>query len=304
MHMQKNIRLGVSLNVIASAFFASQFAYTQLLSELDGEEIYAWRIALAFPFLTILIVTKGYWQHVVNIYNRVLDDGIFLLTRLLSAFLVGIQLWLFTWAPVNGYGLAVSLGYFILPITMVAVGWLVLKDHMSRFQKLACLFALCGVLNQLVISKTLSWPTLVVCLGYPVYFWLRHKTDTNHISSTWVDLMLSLPVCGYFVFQGGHVLQSLTVSSNLLWLVFGLGIISALALAFQSLSAPHLSLSLFGLLAYVEPVMLLIVSIVLGETISTEEWPTYIAIWLAVSALVIEGCISLKRSPTIELRAK
>lgn len=167
---------------------------------------------------------------------------------------------------------------------------------MSRFQKLACIFALCGILNQLVISQTLSWPTLVVCLGYPIYFWLRHKTNTNHIGGMWFDMMLSLPFSLYFIIQGGHVTQTLSTDFHFLWLVLGLGLISALALGFQSLSAPHLNLSLFGLLVYVEPVLLVLVAILLGETIAPTEWLTYIAIWLAVIVLIIEGGLSLKQT--------
>lgn len=296
MHTQPNTFLGVTLNVIASALFALMFAYTSLLSELDGEEIYGWRIALTFPMLTVFIVINGYWPQVTELFRRALHDRYFLLTRLLSAFLVGFQLWLFMWAPVNGYGLAVSLGYFIMPISMVVVGWAAFNDRMSRLQKLACLFALCGVANQLALSQSLSWPTLAICLGYPGYFWLRHKTGTNHIGGMWFDMMLSLPFSLYFIFQGGHVLMTLSAGFHLLWLVVGLGIISALALAFQSLSAPHLNLSLFGLLIYVEPVLLLFVALFLGETIRPTEWPTYIAIWLAVGVLMMEGWLSLKKS--------
>ncbi|WP_241967678.1 hypothetical protein [Vibrio zhugei] len=58
--------------------------------------------------------------------------------------LIGIQIWLFLWGPVNNYALAVSLGYFIMPMTMVLVGQFAFKDRMSRFQKWACLLALVG----------------------------------------------------------------------------------------------------------------------------------------------------------------
>lgn len=296
MQTRTNTTVGVTLNVIASALFALMFAYTSLLKDLEGLEIYGWRIFLTFPLLTLFILIQGYWPQVVIIYQRLRNERHFWLTRLASSFLVGIQLWLFMWAPGNGYGLAVSLGYFIMPITMVVVGRFAFKDKMSRFQQLACLFAVVGVANQLAISQTLSWPTLVVCLGYPVYFWLRYKTDTNNIGCIWFDMMLSLPVSLYFIFHSGHVLSELPMSFDLLWVVAGLGIISALALAFQSLSAPHLNLSLFGLLVYVEPVLLLVVAYLLGETISPKEWPTYIAIWLAVVVLMLEGVRSLKRA--------
>ncbi|WP_231119363.1 hypothetical protein [Vibrio natriegens] len=108
-------------------------------------------------------------------------------------------------------------------------------------------------------------------------------------------MMLSLPFSLYFIAQGGHVVQTLSTDFHLLWLVLGLGFISALALGFQSLSAPHLNLSLFGLLVYVEPVLLVLVAIMLGETIAPSEWPTYIAIWLAIIVLIIEGGLSLQK---------
>ncbi|MGF1781426.1 EamA family transporter RarD [Vibrio fluvialis] len=292
--------LGVTLNVIASALFALMFAYTALLQQLKGEEIYGWRILLTFPLLTLFILLRGYWSQVATLFQRLRTERFFWLSRIVSSFLIGIQLWLFMWAPVNGYGLSVSLGYFIMPITMVVVGRFAFKDRMSRFQQLACLFALVGVINQLAISQTLSWPTLMVCLGYPIYFWLRYKTDTNHIGGLWFDMMLSLPFSLYFIFHSGDVLQELSINLDLLWLILGLGAISALALAFQSLSAPHLNLTLFGLLVYVEPVLLLLVALLLGESIYAGEWPTYIAIWLAVVVLMMEGGLSLRKSRTVK----
>lgn len=91
-------------------------------------------------------------------------------------------------------------------------------------------------------------------------------------------------------------METLNTDFHFIWLVLGLGMISAMALAFQSLSAPHLNLSLFGLLVYVEPVLLVVVAVLLGETIAEGEWPTYIAIWLAVVVLIIEGGLSVKKS--------
>ncbi len=295
MHTQSNTVLGITFNVIASLLFALMFAYTTLLHSLQGNEIYGWRILLTLPCLTLFIIVQGNWSQVITIYKRLHNERYFFLTRFLSSFLIGIQLWLFMWAPSNGYGLDVSLGYFIMPITMVILGRIAFKDKMSRLQKLSCFFAILGIINMLVISKTLTWPTLFICLGYPVYFWLRQKTNTNNIGGVWFDMVFSLPISFFFILQGGVFLGELGSIFDTLWLVLGLGLISALALGFQSLSAPHLNLSLFGLLVYVEPVLLLMVSILLGETIKPAEWPTYIGIWLAVCALVAEGIISLRK---------
>ncbi|MGB8695317.1 MAG: EamA family transporter RarD, partial [Acinetobacter sp.] len=52
---------------------------------------------------------------------------------------------------------------------------------------------------------------------------------------------------------------------------------------------------IFGLLSYLEPVLLAFASIALGERLETAEWLTYIPIWLAVLLLVLEGSIHLAK---------
>jgi chloramphenicol-sensitive protein RarD len=74
-----------------------------------------------------------------------------------------------------------------------------------------------------------------------------------------------------------------------------LGLLSASALIAYILSVRHLSFGLFGLLGYVEPVLLLFVALLLGETISGPEYFTYGPIWLAVGFLVVEGSLFLVR---------
>lgn len=290
-----NTPVGVLLNVLASFLFAAMYAYTSLLAPLDGQEIYGWRILLTIPCLTVLVLATGSWHEVRRLFQRVRRERHFWALRLLSSVLLGVQLWLFMWAPVNGYGLDVSLGYFLLPITMALLGRFAFRDAISRLQVLACAFALAGIAYQLLVSQSLSWPALVVCLGYPWYFWLRRATDTNNLGSLWFDMSLSLPVSLFFIVQGAAVLQD-TGDASLPWLVLGLGVLSASALALQALSAPRLNLTLFGLLIYVEPVLLVIAAILLGETIAAEQWPTYLAIWLAVAVLVLEGALNLRRS--------
>lgn len=288
---------GVLLNVMGSALFALLYAWTHLLAPLNGDAIYGWRMLLTVPCMALFVLASGRW-HEVRLITRLACRSLrYLAQRLLSALLLGAQLWLFMWAPINGYGLDVSLGYFLLPISMVIIGRLAFKDRISRLQLLACVLAVIGIACQLAVARTLSWPALVVCLGYPGYFWLRRVTDTNTLGATWIDMAFSLPVSLLFVL---HSAASTEWTAALPWLTAGLGTISAAALVLQALSAPRLNLSLFGLLIYVEPVLLVVVSLLLGESIPAAQWPTYIAIWLAVLALVAEGAVTLKRKSAFQ----
>jgi chloramphenicol-sensitive protein RarD len=114
-------------------------------------------------------------------------------------------------------------------------------------------------------------------------------------------MVLTLPVACGFAFIGNDVATLIELRPALLLLIPLLGLLSAMAVAFYILASHHLKLGLFGLLGYVEPVLLVLVALLLGERIEQQEWLTYIPIWVAVLLLVIEGLLSL-RKPARPLR--
>jgi chloramphenicol-sensitive protein RarD len=103
-----------------------------------------------------------------------------------------------------------------------------------------------------------------------------------------------LPVALYFALTGQGLDAMLTMDNRLPVLIVILGVLSAAALIAYLLSSKLLPFSLFGLLGYVEPVLLVLVAFLIGEHISTHEWPTYMAIWLALGLLAAEGILNLK----------
>jgi len=291
----RNRLAGVAGSLAASTLFATLYYYTSLLEPLSGQQIYGWRILLTAPCLALLLLAIGRWGEVREILVRVPAEARLWLALPLSSALVGLQLWLFMWAPINGYGLDVSLGYFLLPLTLVLTGRLVFGETISRLQRLACLLAAVGVGNQLLLASSLSWPVLAVALGYPCYFVLRRKLRTASLGGLWVDLVISLPVAALFVLGSGDTLNLLAGNPRLPLLIAGLGALSALALGLMINASKYLSLTLFGLLSYVEPVLLVVVALLLGESIAPDQWLTYGAIWAAIVVLVLEGLRALRR---------
>lgn len=286
---------GIALSISASVLFAVMYYYTSLLSPLSGVEIFGWRMLLTAPCMTVFMVVSGEWKRVVEIVRRLAGKPKLIVGLIGSAVLLGLQLWLFMWAPLNGYSLDVSLGYFLLPLSMVLTGRIVYGERLSYLQKMAVFFASLGVLNELYQVGGFSWATLLVVVGYPIYFILRKRLTTDNLGGLWLDMALMLPVAFWFV-QGGE--QGFGVFDQypmLSWLIPLLGVISASALVVYIIASRLLPFSLFGLLSYVEPVLLLGVALLLGESIKPGEWLTYIPIWLAVLVLVFEGFKHLMR---------
>lgn len=286
---------GVLLSVTASVLFGVLYYYSTLLTPLDGEDIFAWRMIFTIPFMVGFVAAVGDGHMVQAIWKRVKTEPALILVLLASSAFLGLQLWLFLWAPTVNKALEVSLGYFMLPLTMVLTGRVVFKEKLTRWQSLAALSALIGVAHELVRAGSFSIEALAVALGYPVYFVVRKKFGIDHIGGLWFDLVLLLPVAIWFALQGQVNMDFVHENAKFLWLLPILGLLSACALMAYIVSVRYLSFGLFGLLGYVEPVLLLFVALLLGETISGTEYFTYGPIWLAVGFLIIEGILFLSR---------
>lgn len=280
---------GVALSVFSSVLFALLYYYASLMTPLSGEIVFGWRMLLTMPCVGLFLLYSGDWRLATALLAQLRTRPLFWLGLPLSAALVGVQLWIFMWAPINGRGLPVSLGYFMMPLVLVLIGRFVYQERPTRLQWLAVACAAVGVANQLWQVGGVSWETLVVAIGYPLYFVWRRWLGNDNLGGLWCDMLLMLPVAAWFVLSSDAPLAAFGERPLLYLLVVGLGMISALALVCYILASRRLPFSLFGLLGYVEPVLLVLVSLILGESISAAEWPTYIAIWIAVGLLVLEG---------------
>lgn len=284
---------GIVWSVLASVTFGVLYFYTQFLKPLDSEQTFAWRMLATLPFLTLFMWWTGDLKYITEIFKRIFKQPTFLLWLVISSLLCTSQLWLFLWGPINGRGLEVSLGYFLLPLIMVLIGCILYKEKLSRWQIAAVIFASIGVGHELWRMGSIAWETAYVAIAYPAYFFLRRMFKTDHLGGFWWDLFLILPVALYLSTVYSHSFTLIGQFPHLIWAILGLGMLSALGLGSYILASRYLPFVIFGLLSYLEPVLLALASIMLGERIEAEEWLTYIPIWFAVLLLVLEGSIYL-----------
>lgn len=113
-----------------------------------------------------------------------------------------------------------------------------------------------------------------------------------------VEMALLLPVAIVVAFSS----DSLPMISGRLdmWCVLlpGLGALSTIALASYLKASRLLPVALFGILGYVEPVLLVLVSItLLGETLSAAQLATYIPIWIAVALTALHSVRLVRFAP-------
>lgn len=290
-----NYTRGVLLSLAGSGMAGVMYYYATLLLPLSGLEIFGWRMVCTVPCLALFIYFYGEWRLVRDLLRRVKERKRLFPWLCLSSFLLALQLWLFLWAPINNKALDVSLGYLLMPLVMALCGRFIYRDRLAAFQKLAVACAVLGVSNQVYQVGAVSLETLLVAFGFPAYFVVKKHIKTEGLGGLLSDMTLMLPAAAWIIWQSPTELTVFTQHPKLFFLLPLLGVISSMAVAFFVTAGRLLPMSIFGLLSYMEPVLLVLVALILGERIAPGEAPTYALVFAAIVVLALGGLREWKR---------
>lgn len=258
-------------------------------AHLDGftsEEVTAWRVVFIVLALAAVHIPASQRAELRADVKRIFTSASRILVLLICTVIMWFQLWVFMWGSANGHTQDVAMGYFLLPLVMVLVGRVLFRDVMSTWQRAAVISAAVGVIAQLVLTRAVGWPVLLIAGLYPVYFALRRwfAMDTKHVFL--IEVLLLLVPSSYFISTGAFVAGHAPASTPTLLVVVGL---SGVAMTLYILASTWLPLGLFGLLSYLEPVLLLGAAVALGYVLSPRDAFIYGPILLALVFLIIGG---------------
>ncbi len=266
-----------------------------MLAPASAEAVWGIRILLTIPMIALALVAVRQWHLASDIVVRVRKQPLLALAIMACGLLVSAQLWVFSWAPMNGRGLQVALGYFLLPLVLIVVGRVLYKDQLKWWQWAAAGIAAVGVGFELVRVGGVSWETLLVALGYPVYFVLRRAIGTAHLGGMFWEFVAVSVIAAFFLGREVIIGEATAANPALWWAAPLFALWTGVALMLYLTASRLLTLSLFGLLSYLEPALLVVASLLNGERIGADEWLTYGTIWAAVGVILIGGVVTLIR---------
>lgn len=250
---------GTLASVSSSFLFSLMFLFGLFMLPLTGTQVASWRVLMMLLSLVLLVGLTKQWQHVFD-YLKTLRTPKEWIIFVLPTPILGGQIWLFMWGPVNGFGLDVTLGYFLLPLVMIVIGRFFYHEHMSVLQWLAAICAALGIGYDILQYGSISWVTAFACLGYPPYYLLRRKLAVPPITGLLSDLTLLTPVVLIMLYSSGGF--SVAAQNTKFWYILPLlGAFSALAMSLTMVASSKLPVSLFGALSYIEPMLLFVLSI-------------------------------------------
>jgi chloramphenicol-sensitive protein RarD len=275
---------GAIAAVAANFLYSLLFLFGLLMQPLSGTQVASWRVLMMLLSLLLLISVLKQWQHIFD-YLKTLKTPKEWFLFVLPTPILGAQIWIFMWAPVNDLGLEVTLGYFLYPLIMIMVGRFFYNEDMSVLQWLATSCAGAGIAYDVFQYGTISWATLFVCLGYPPYSLLRRKLAVPPITGLVSDLILLSPVVIIALYMSGGF--EVAFDTSKLWYFLPLlGIISAAAMSLTMVASQKLPVSLFGTLCYLEPIFLFVFSITILHQ-SVDEGGSLFMYGMIFAALMI-----------------
>ncbi len=217
--------------------------------------------------------------------------------RVLAAFALSASLltlnWLtYVWAVHNQHLLDASLGYFILPLVNVAIGFFVLHERPRRGQWLAVAVASSGVLWLAVQAGHPPWIALILAFSFGGYGLLRKVGALGALEGLSLETFLLAPlavaVLAYLSWQGTSAFVKFD-PTTLGWLLFG-GPMTALPLLLFAAGARRITLTTMGILQYISPSLQFAIGVWLfHEPFASARFVGFVLIWAALVIYSLEG---------------
>jgi chloramphenicol-sensitive protein RarD len=276
---------GFAAAVATHALWGSMPLYLLLVRSVPAVEFVAWRILATLPLCAAIIA----WRKAADEVRAVLRDRKALLTLLASATLVAVNWFLYVWAIDSGHVYAASLGYYILPLTMMLLGLCVLGERLTRVQWWAVAIAACGVAALAAGALTTLWLSVSLALTFGLYGLLRKTVNAGPLAGLMVESLILAPfalaTAAWFARQpaGSAMAQGPGMAASV---ALG-GPMTAVPLILFAFAARRLPYTVMGFFQFISPTIVFLLGLfVFGETLKPAQLACFIAIWCAALLFV------------------
>lgn len=276
---------GYAFGIAAYGLWGILPIYFKAIAAVPAFDIVAHRILWSLPFLAVLLTLTRNWNEV----QAAIRDRRTLRLLTVTAILIAVNWLLYVHAVNSGRILAGSLGYYLNPLANVVLGWLVLKEKLSRLQWVAVAVAAVGITPLALQAADQLWISLTLCLSFATYGLLRKIATVDAVAGLTVETALLLPFTlawlAWEVGSGGAPFGS-TGRETLLLLLAGL--VSTTPLLLFTGAARRLPYSTLGMLQFLAPTLQFIIAVALyGEAFTPYHGIAFGAIWAALILYVV-----------------
>lgn len=252
-------------------------AYWSMFSTVDPMAVLAFRIAWSMVFCLILIVAGKQ----TDTLKKVLRDKKQMLTLLAAGVVVSLNWGGYITAVMTGRVLDASLAYYMYPLFSIVLGSFVYGEKLRPLQWLAFVLALIGVIVPMVAYGELPLFAIFIGVSFAVYGAIKKEVTAPGITSIFVETMWVTPIALAYLFL---VSDLSNVTSFQWWMLPTTGIATSVPLILFSIGMKTTSLSLAGVLMYINPTIQLLIGVFFyGEAFTKVHGIMFAFVWVGVA---------------------
>ena len=271
--------------------------YWQFLDGVAATEILVhrglWSLVICLAFLMISRKIKVFW-------GLVRDRRTFAILAFASLLLT-INWGVYIWSVTVDRVVESALGYYITPLMSVTFGVLILKEEISRAQRIAISFAAVGVVILTIGYGALPWIALALACTWGGYSLIKKQLKLGALESLSVETLIALiPSTGYIIYLAENRDASFGTSLSTSLLLVGGGLATVVPLLLFNGATNRLPLVTVGLLQYLTPTIMFFIGVGINhENMNPIKLVGFVMIWLA---LFIFGRDLVKSSRAVDHR--
>ncbi|HLS20876.1 MAG TPA: EamA family transporter RarD [Bacillota bacterium] len=268
--------------------------YWKLLDHVNASIILSMRIIWAFVFMIILVFMMNNQKKLLAEFARLLKNKRQLIGITAAAFIVSLNWLTYIWAVNNEYVIEASLGYYINPLINVLLGILILKESLTRAQRISVGIAGIGVLYLTLSLGVFPWISFVLAITFALYGLLKKIVDLNEIFGLTIETFIVTPIALIYVILSPFQTEAFSLTFALL---AGAGVATAVPLLLFAYGAKRIPLSMIGFLQYFSPTIMLLLGVfVFKEAFSINHLIAFTLIWTALIIYMRSAQLTYRKS--------
>ena len=261
-------------------------AFFPLLKPAGAVEVLAHRIIWSFALMIVVVAAVRRLGDIKKITGRTW------LLLIAAAGLISVNWLIYVYAVNNGHVVDAALGYFINPLVSIALGLVIFREKLNRWQFSALAIAVVAVV---ILTVQVGEPPLVgigLALSFGLYGAVKKLIPTDPRVSVGLEAAIATPFAIAYVvalqLSGGGTLTG-HGGGHVALLILS-GVLTALPLLLFAAAAQRLPMVSLGLLFYVTPAMQLTWGVLVGhEPMPPMRWMGFGLIWVALLVFTVDA---------------
>ena len=222
---------------------------------------------------------------------------------ILAGVAVCINWGVYIWCVSAGHIMDSSLAYYMNPLLAVLLGTVVFREKLRPMQWLSVATAFAGVVVVVVRYRQMPWLALLVGGSFAVYGALKKTAQTDAITASFFETATLAPFAIILlIVMEKQGISASGVLHGWQWLLLpASGVVTTVPLLLYSIGVQNISLTLSGILMYINPTMQLLISVFLYQEAFTTNYAILFAfVWTGLVLYMASAVLHRRNAKGVE----